>query len=51
MRRKVKNEKELIATIKDRAKRFKHEKGHQELSRILCGLVKRVILKQLKIKI
>ncbi|MBQ7457197.1 MAG: hypothetical protein IJS54_06315 [Desulfovibrio sp.] len=46
---RVKNEEELIATIKDLANRFKYKKGHQELARILCGLVKRVILKRLQI--
>ena len=46
---RVKNETELTATIKDVANRFKHEEGHQELARILCGWVKRVGLKRLQI--
>ena len=47
----VKNEKELIATINDIANRFRQEEGHQELARILCGWVKRVGLKRLKIDV
>lgn len=46
---RVKDEKELIQTIKDIANRFRQEEGHQELARILCGWVKRVGLKRLKI--
>ena len=46
---RVKDEKELIATVKDIANLFRQEEGHQELARILCGWVKRVGLKRLKI--
>ena len=46
---RVKNERELIATVKEIANLFRNEDGHQELARILCGWVKRVGLKRLKI--
>ena len=45
----VKDEKDLIETIKDIANRFRQEDGHKELANILCGWVKRVGLKRLKI--
>ena len=48
---RIKNEKELVATIKDVANRFKHEEAHQELAYILCGWVKRVGLKRLDIDV
>ena len=47
---RVKDEQELIATVKDIANRFRQEEGHQELARILCGWVKRVGLRRLKIE-
>ncbi|MBO4335662.1 MAG: hypothetical protein J5846_07505, partial [Desulfovibrio sp.] len=46
---RVKDEKELVLTVKDVAARFREEAGHHELARILCGWVKRVGLKRLKI--
>ena len=46
---RVKDEKELVQTIKDIAALFRLEPEHQELARILCGWVKRVGLKRLKI--
>ena len=47
---RVKDEKELIATVKEIANLFRNEGGHQELARILCGWVKRVGLRRLKIE-
>ncbi|MBQ7606533.1 MAG: Rpn family recombination-promoting nuclease/putative transposase [Desulfovibrionaceae bacterium] len=46
---RVKDENELIQTIKDIAASFRGEEGHRELARILCGWVKRIGLKRLKI--
>ena len=48
---RVKDEKELIATVKDIAALFRLEPEHHELARILCGWVKRVGLKRLNIDI
>lgn len=47
---RVKDEKELITTVKNIANRFRQEEGHQELARILFSLVKRVGLRRLKIE-
>ena len=46
---RVKNENDLVATLKDIATRFRQEKGHEELAHILLCLVKRVVLKRLEI--
>ncbi|MBQ9536932.1 MAG: hypothetical protein IJU79_03980 [Desulfovibrionaceae bacterium] len=47
---RVKDEQELVATVKNIANRFRQEEGHQELARILCGWVKREGLRHLKIE-